>query len=307
MAFPGAVASFSPSFAVSSRASPINKRWVQLRGGDGDESESTPLPDEKAGLPPDEQPHLSASSPLPPKAAAAMSAPPAATPPVPPPEVVAPPAATTAPVVESKLGPKAPPPGPVRKAFPQVPWHLVPDALTYARCLAIPLLMWLFYVPGQHVATSLLFAFASFTDWLDGFLARRWDITSAFGAFLDPVADKIMVGTALILLSGRYGGEVAIPTAVILAREIAVSALREWMATRGERDSVQVGFQGKVKTALTMAALTLCLLVPADKSGALGRMYEPALLLLYASAAVTLTSGSVYFRAAAPALLGTRT
>jgi len=85
---------------------------------------------------------------------------------------------------------------------------------------------------------------ASFTDWLDGYLARRWDITSAFGAFLDPVADKLMVSTALILLSGRYGAIVAIPSAIILAREIAVSALREWMAQKGLRDSVKVGIQG---------------------------------------------------------------
>ncbi len=96
----------------------------------------------------------------------------------------------------------------------------------------------------------MIFAVASITDYLDGYLARRWDICSPFGAFLDPVADKLMVSTALILLSGKYGSVVAIPTSIILAREIAVSALREWMASRGKRDSVKVGFQGKVKKSL---------------------------------------------------------
>jgi hypothetical protein len=85
------------------------------------------------------------------------------------------------------LGPKAPPPGFLRQKLPTFPWHRLPDALTYLRCLAIPGLVVLFYLPNNHFATSFLFATASATDWLDGYLARRWDITSAFGAFLDPV------------------------------------------------------------------------------------------------------------------------
>jgi CDP-diacylglycerol--glycerol-3-phosphate 3-phosphatidyltransferase len=172
------------------------------------------------------------------------------------------------------------------------------------RCFAIPLLAWLFYLPGRHVEASAVFALASLTDFLDGYLARRWDIASSFGAFLDPVADKLMVSTALILLSGRYGGTVALPTSIILGREIAVSALREWMAQRGKRDAVQVGIQGKIKTALSMVALTLYLLVPAKRSGRAGLavLLEPAQILLYLSAGITITSGWVYFRAAAPAL-----
>lgn len=155
--------------------------------------------------------------------------------------------------------------------------------------------------------TATLFAIASFTDWLDGYLARRWDISTDFGAFLDPVADKLMVSTALILLSGRYGPAVALPTAVILAREIAVSALREWMAQRGERDSVKVGFQGKLKTALTMLSLTLLLLVPGDGMVApLTSLYLPAVLMLYVSTAITVSSGSLYFRAASPVLFGSK-
>lgn len=163
--------------------------------------------------------------------------------------------------------------------------------------------MVLFYQPDRHVATSVLFAGASLTDWFDGFLARRWDIASPFGAFLDPVADKLMVSTSLILLAGRYGAPVAIPATIILAREIAVSALREWMGQRGLRDSVKVGYQGKVKTALTMMSLTLLLLVPEPRVGVLGKLYEPCMGLLALSALITVTSGSVYFRAAAPVLL----
>lgn len=201
----------------------------------------------------------------------------------------------------SLLGPKAPSPGFFRSTFPSFPWHRLPNFLTYARCLSIPALIVLFYLPDKHIETGVLFALASYTDWLDGYLARRWDITSAFGAFLDPVADKLMVSTSLILLAGKYGAQVAIPTSIILAREIAVSALREWMAQRGQRDLVKVGFQGKVKTALTMVALTVLLFVPAaGTAGALSKLYMPGLIMLYLCTLVTVTSGSVYFIAAAP-------
>ena len=222
-------------------------------------------------------------------------------------EVVVP---SPAPASSSKMGPKAAPPGLLRRLLPSFPWHTLPDSLTYLRCMAIPLLVVLFYIPkeiaNRNVWVSLLFAGASITDWADGYLARRWDITSAFGAFLDPVADKLMVSTALIILAGHYGARVAIPSAIILAREIAVSALREWMAQKGLRDSVKVGYQGKVKTAATMVALTVLLLVPtgADASAStLTKLLDPALYMLYLSALVTVTSGSVYFRAAAPVLM----
>ena len=120
-------------------------------------------------------------------------------------------------------GSKGTPPGPFRRKFPNLPYHKLPDYLTYMRCACIPILCALFYSTGRHVESGLIFAFASITDFLDGYLARRWDISTAFGAFLDPVADKLMVSTALILLSGRHGAIVALPTCVILAREIAVS------------------------------------------------------------------------------------
>lgn len=193
----------------------------------------------------------------------------------------------------------APEPGFLRKTFPKFPWHRVPDYLTYARCVAIPILMYTFYnthnlLKHTSIINSSLFAAASFTDWLDGYLARRWQISTDFGAFLDPVADKLMVSTALILLSGKYGALLAIPSCIILAREIAVSALREWMAQKGLRDVVKVGYQGKVKTAGTMVALTVLLL---EKKGF---VWDLGVIMLYLSALVTVTSGSVYFKAAAP-------
>jgi CDP-diacylglycerol---glycerol-3-phosphate 3-phosphatidyltransferase len=223
--------------------------------------------------------------------------------------------------VSNYMGPKASTPGFLRKTFPQVAWHRIPNWLTYARCIAIPALVFQFYYDtglNKNLHSSLIFTIASITDYLDGFLARRWDICSPFGAFLDPVADKLMVSTALILASGKYGAVMALPTAIILAREIAVSALREWMASRGLRDSVQVGFQGKVKTALTMVALTVVLAVPDGWSvsknlTSLASLFKASgwdltmnigVLMLYMSALVTVTSGSVYFKAAAPILLG---
>ena len=110
------------------------------------------------------------------------------------------------------------------------------------------------------------------------------------------------MSTALILLSGRYGALVAIPTCIILAREIAVSALREWMAGKGLRNLVQVGFQGKLKTATTMLSLTLLLLVPTTCASFWMNIQALSLLLLYLSSLITVTSGSIYFRAAAPYL-----
>lgn len=221
------------------------------------------------------------------------------------------PAATSTPDAPavSLLGPNAKsPPGFFRARFPGLSWHKLPDYLTYARCIAIPAFVALFYADMKgksHLYTGTIFALASVTDWLDGFLARRWDISTAFGAFLDPVADKLMVSTSLILLSGRHGAIAAIPTLIILAREIAVSALREWMAQRGERDTVKVGYQGKVKTALTMLSLTILLFVPASAPTS-ALLYKVGIPLLYMSTVVTITSGSVYFIAAAPALMNTK-
>jgi phosphatidylglycerophosphate synthase len=135
-------------------------------------------------------------------------------------------------------------------------------------------------------------------------LSSRWNFHShTIANHSVSQADKLMVSTALILLTGRYGARVAIPTAIVLARELAVSALREWMASRGLRDVVQVGFQGKIKTASTMVALSFLLLIPADGAGFLGKLLGPSLALLYLCTAITVSSAVVYFRAAAPVLL----
>lgn len=217
----------------------------------------------------------------------------------------------TASAAVNTMGPKSTPPGFLRKSFPNFPWHALPNLLTYARCIAIPGLMFQFYLStdtNKNLISSMIFAIASITDYLDGFLARRWDICSPFGAFLDPVADKLMVSTALILLTGKYGAVVAVPSAIILAREIAVSALREWMASKGKRDSVKVGFQGKCKTAFTMLSLTIILAIPDGWSpsdfGLKISAMNVGMVMLYLSALVTVTSGSVYFKAAAPVLMG---
>jgi len=146
----------------------------------------------------------------------------------------------------------------------------IPTLLTWLRILLIPIFVGAFYWPENlrtlgampshwvNVFTTAVFAIAAFTDWLDGYLARRWHQTSAFGAFLDPVADKLMVAAALIVLVefGRVG---AIVSLIIIGREIAVSALREWMAGEGQGSSIGVAMIGKIKTAAQMLAILLLL------------------------------------------------
>lgn len=209
--------------------------------------------------------------------------------------------------VDYKLGPNAPAPGYIRRKYPNIPYYRIPNVISIVRCIAIPVLVPLFYRPNSHVASAILFAFASITDWIDGYLARLWDISSPVGALLDTIADKLLVATTLILLAGRYGAEIAIPTTIIVSREIAVTALREWMAQQGVREVVKFQHQGKVKTAATMISLTILLLVPNETSnnaGVLGRLYSPGLALLYLCAVLTVTSGSQYFRVAAPYMTG---
>jgi len=146
----------------------------------------------------------------------------------------------------------------------------IPTMLTWLRILLIPIFVGAFYWPNNlhtlgampshwvNVFTTAVFAIAAFTDWLDGYLARRLNQSSAFGAFLDPVADKLMVAAALIVLVefGRVG---AIVSLIIIGREIAVSALREWMAGEGQGNSVAVAMIGKVKTAAQMLAILFLL------------------------------------------------
>ena len=131
-------------------------------------------------------------------------------------------------------------------------WNL-PNKLTVLRVLLIPVFMFTFITGDKNVNVGI-YVFSCLTDWIDGFLARKLKQTSAFGAFLDPVADKLMVATALVLLVCQLPvWWFAVPVALIICRELGVSALREWMAERGARNTIKVGSLGKVKTALQVS------------------------------------------------------
>jgi CDP-diacylglycerol--glycerol-3-phosphate 3-phosphatidyltransferase len=187
----------------------------------------------------------------------------------------------------------------------------VPTMLTLLRIAMIPVLAVVFYLPygWTNFATAAVFGLASLTDWLDGWIARRFEQYSAFGAFLDPVADKLMVATALFLIvQGHPTAWMALWAAVIVGREIAVSALREWMAEVGQRKKVAVAAIGKIKTIAQMVALT-CLLYsvsPASPPHPMPWMGEFVFhvgdWLLAAAALLTLWSGLGYLRAAWPSL-----
>jgi CDP-diacylglycerol--glycerol-3-phosphate 3-phosphatidyltransferase/cardiolipin synthase len=182
----------------------------------------------------------------------------------------------------------------------------LPNLLTLLRILLIPIFVVVFYLPFAWApeAATFVFVFAAVTDWLDGYLARRMEQESAFGAFLDPVADKLMVATALILLvQADPRIIIAVAVAVIIGREIAISGLREWMAEVGNRTQVAVSEIGKFKTAAQMAAITL-LIYRDDLWGM--PVYTVGLVLLYVAVALTLWSMTLYIRAAWPSLRGDR-
>mmetsp|Transcript_9696 Transcript_9696/g.25229 ORF Transcript_9696/g.25229 Transcript_9696/m.25229 type:complete len:206 (-) Transcript_9696:65-682(-) len=192
------------------------------------------------------------------------------------------------------------------------PWNL-PNVLSLVRILMVPLLVALYYADIRHrgVTCCAVFTVAAITDWFDGYLARRWNISSAFGAFLDPVADKLMVATTLVILAAGHHGrilDVALPASITISREIAVSALREWMAQIGARESVKVGWMGKCKAFAQMVALSgLLLSLPsADPSAVLpfsiDSLYTGSLALLWASTLMALSSAHDYFKAALPVL-----
>jgi cardiolipin synthase len=153
-------------------------------------------------------------------------------------------------------------------------------------------------VHEKNLVATVLFVVAAVTDWLDGWIARRYNQTSAFGAFLDPVADKLMVAAALIVLVqlGRVDALIAL---IIVGREIAISALREWMAQLGQSKSVAVSLLGKIKTATQLVAIPM--LLYHDKLGALDP-HVWGTLLIYVAAALTLVSMMYYLKAAWPAL-----
>ena len=142
----------------------------------------------------------------------------------------------------------------------------VPNLLTWLRIILIPLFVGIFYfekswvsAPNQNLVATILFTAAAITDWLDGWLARKLNQTSAFGEFLDPVADKLMVAAALIVLVHLDGRVHTLVALIIIGREIAISALREWMARIGASHSVAVSFLGKIKTISQMVAIPMLL------------------------------------------------
>jgi CDP-diacylglycerol--glycerol-3-phosphate 3-phosphatidyltransferase/cardiolipin synthase len=180
----------------------------------------------------------------------------------------------------------------------------LPNLLTLLRILLIPVLVVLFFLPVTwgHVVTAAVFVLAALTDLLDGYLARRLGQVSALGAFLDPVADKLMVSTALVLLvQADHSIWMALAAAVIIGREVAISALREWMAELGARAQVAVSEIGKVKTAAQMIAIAL-LLYRDDFLGL--PVYTIGYVLLYLAVFLTLWSMTLYLRAAWPRLTG---
>lgn len=182
----------------------------------------------------------------------------------------------------------------------------LPNLLTWTRILAIPMFIGIFYLP-DHLLTlheknlwaTVLFTAAAITDWLDGWLARRLNQLSAFGAFLDPVADKLMVAAALIVLV-EIDRASAIVAVIIIGREITISALREWMAKIGASKSVAVNFLGKIKTASQMIAIPM--LLYHDALGAFNtKLFGDWLIWL--AAALTLVSMAYYLKLALPQAL----
>ena len=181
----------------------------------------------------------------------------------------------------------------------------LPNLLTWGRIFLIPMLICVFYIPDlvlpssdKNLTAAFIFTLAAITDWLDGFLARKFNQTTQFGAFLDPVADKLMVTTALVILVwlDRVGIFVA---AIIIGRELAISALREWMALIGESRGVAVSFIGKLKTAAQMVSIILLFLyepiyfVPT---------YELGTLLVYVAVVLTVWSMFYYIKRASSIL-----
>ncbi len=184
----------------------------------------------------------------------------------------------------------------------------LPNLITVLRILLIPLIVGVFYLPdawlgeeGKNIAATTIFIVAAVTDWLDGYLARKLDQMSAFGAFLDPVADKLVVIGALIVLLhlGRVDMVVAL---IIIGREIAISALREWMARVGQVKSVAVAFIGKLKTVLQMVAIPLLLFE--DPLFGIVDCHALGTVMIYVAAVLTVVSMLYYLRRAMPLVKG---
>jgi cardiolipin synthase (CMP-forming) len=182
----------------------------------------------------------------------------------------------------------------------------VPNLVTLSRIILIPLLIGIFYLPDsvmsphtKNVTATVLFIFAGITDWLDGYLARRLNQMSAFGAFLDPVADKLIVAAALVVLLHLEPARVdPLVALIIIGREIAISALREWMAKVGQAKSVAVAFIGKLKTVSQMVAIPLLLFH--DPLFGLIDCQWLGTILINVAAVLTVASMLYYMRKALP-------
>ena len=178
----------------------------------------------------------------------------------------------------------------------------LPLLLTWLRILAIPVFVAVLYVPEDWIAEKTrnvismwIFIAAAITDWLDGWLARRWNQITSFGAFLDPVADKMMVAAALIVLT-EFGRIYALVALIIIGREITISALREWMAQIGRSKSVAVNMAGKIKTVAQLVAIPFLLFD--DVLFGLFHTRPVGHVLIWVAAGITLWSMVVYLKAA---------
>ena len=178
----------------------------------------------------------------------------------------------------------------------------LPNIITLARILLVPVFVVIYLWPGDrtYIIAATLFALAAATDWLDGYLARRLNQTTPFGAFLDPVADKLIVVSALTVLVAQHSTAwLTLPSLIIIGREIMISALREWMAEMNSSVTVAVSRLGKIKTSLQMVAIAVLLALPPN--------FESVFIvagygLLYVAAMMTLWSMSIYLQAAWPTL-----
>lgn len=178
----------------------------------------------------------------------------------------------------------------------------IANQITLCRIVFIPLLVMLFYSPFEwrYLGCAILFGLAGITDALDGYVARKYGLTTPFGAFLDPVADKLMVAVALALLIEENDSMIfTLPATVIIGREIVISALREWMAELGKRANVAVSNIGKVKTTLQIVAIVILL---AFQKAAFPLLHNVGIVAMYAAAVLTFWSMILYLRAAWPTL-----
>ena len=173
-----------------------------------------------------------------------------------------------------------------------VKWN-IPNIITVLRILLIPLFVTAFYMQADFSKwlAAALFAIAALSDWLDGYLARRLNCVTSFGAFLDPVADKLIVVVALVMLVEEHSSVwIVVPAMTIIGREIIISALREWMSSIGLSKTVEVSFVGKIKTWLQMVSIIVLMLSSEEHVF----LMNSGLLILYISAALALYSMSVY-------------